>query len=192
MLHCWRLSLWTQPKPLIVKSGRSCWQYCMEWVLETPSYPGWICSILPQEPKLESMEGLLSHLSPPHTQRRTSALPLLFAVAIEPLAAASRMSQKVQGFQNSSLCEKVLFYADNMLLFLRDWPRSLPTVMSIISHFGTLLGWIINWDKSLIMPLTSNQENDILAPTCLQSVTSFTYLGIVINARNLKYWPAIS
>lgn len=58
---------------------------------------------------------------------------LLFAIAIEPLAALVRVSTLVRGFQYGALHKKIMLYADDMLLFPM---HSLPRVMSIITQFG--------------------------------------------------------
>lgn len=45
-------------------------------------------------------------------------VPLLFALAIETLAAQVRGCPQIKEFQFGEMHEKIMLYADNMLLFL--------------------------------------------------------------------------
>lgn len=65
--------------------------------------------------------------------------PLLFALAMEPLAIALRASQEVQGFKRRMGEEKVAMYADDILLFLGDTQSSLEAAMKLVQDFS--LGW---------------------------------------------------
>lgn len=71
--------------------------------------------------------------------------PLLFALAMEPLAIALRASPKVQGFKKLMGEEKVAMYAGDVLLFLGDTQSSLGAAMSIMRDFGQFSGLVINW-----------------------------------------------
>lgn len=102
--------------------------------------------------------------------------PLLFALALEPLAARIRSEANIVGFQRSTWIDVVSLYADNTLLYLGDTQGSLRAVMSLIGDFGSLSGFSINWNKSVLMPL-----DNLPAPllTCAQSaqiVSQFHYL----------------
>lgn len=52
--------------------------------------------------------------------------PLLFAVAMEPLALALRQRADIKGIQRAGLEHKVSLYADDMLLYLSQPLSSLP------------------------------------------------------------------
>lgn len=78
---------------------------------------------------------------------------LLFAIAIEPLAALVRARTQVRGFQHGAMNEKIMLYADDMMLFLGDSNHSLTGVMSILSEFAHYSGLTINWSKSPLMML---------------------------------------
>lgn len=79
--------------------------------------------------------------------------PLLFLVAIEPLTALLRQMAGVRGFCWGRPEEKVALYADTMLLFLADTLGSLSTAMSVLEKFSTLSGLMMNWSKSVLLPL---------------------------------------
>lgn len=57
--------------------------------------------------------------------------PLLFALAIEPLAALIRSSSLITGLVIGDLEEKVSLYADNMLIYLAEPQSSLSALLSI-------------------------------------------------------------
>lgn len=49
--------------------------------------------------------------------------------------------------------EKVALYTDNILLFLSDTNSSLSHVMSLMNELGIYSGLIVNWKKSMLLPL---------------------------------------
>lgn len=113
--------------------------------------------------------------------------PLLFALAMEPLAEAVRTSTGVKGFKRSNGEEKIALYADDVLLFLGDMGSSLEKVIQLVERFGSLSGLIVNWGKSTLLPIDST----INAPTGYMSrlrVTEKTkYLGIVVSSDPYQY-----
>lgn len=62
--------------------------------------------------------------------------PLLFALAVEPLATRLRLEPKVKGFKLSSSHETVSMNADDTLLYRSDPQDSLHTALSVIKEFG--------------------------------------------------------
>lgn len=62
--------------------------------------------------------------------------PLLFALAIEPLAALIRYTEGIRGFLRGTLEDKVALYTDDMLLFLEDTSSSLLVASEVIKQFG--------------------------------------------------------
>lgn len=78
--------------------------------------------------------GERTHIGPFPTIWRNKALsPLLFALALEPLAVAICNSPEIVGIQRSTDEDKIALYADDTLLFLGDTSSSLSAVMSLIS-----------------------------------------------------------
>lgn len=113
--------------------------------------------------------------------------PLLFALAVEPLACRIRLSPDIVGFRVGDLEERVSLYADDILIYLGDVLASLAPVMNIIQDFGTWSGLSINWDKSVILPVDPLSDPSLLSSTQLQVVADFMYLGIRVSARPLDY-----
>lgn len=86
--------------------------------------------------------------------------PLLFALAIEPLAAKLREGDRVRGLQIGDLEERVSLYADDMLLYLSDPDSSLSFLL--IQEFGDFSGFRINWAKSTLFLL--DPKPDLVIP----------------------------
>lgn len=80
---------------------------------------------------------------------------LLFALAIEPLASAIRVSPQIVGLKHGLGKDKVSMYADDTLINLGDMDISLCQVMSLITRFGSLSGFYINWSKFVLLPLNA-------------------------------------
>lgn len=115
--------------------------------------------------------------------------PLLFAIAIEPLAAVVRASQQITGFKYGDLHEKIMLYADDMMLFLGDTTTSLAEVTRIITGFGYFSGLTINWSKSALMLLDEGGEVNLPDSCSVPVTSSFKYLGIQISPKITEYCP---
>lgn len=66
--------------------------------------------------------------------------PLLFAIAIEPLAVALR-SSRMFGISRGGCEHKLSLYADDLLLFVSDPGSSIPVVLSVLKEFGQISGY---------------------------------------------------
>lgn len=66
--------------------------------------------------------------------------PLLFALAIEPLACVLWSSPANTGFKCGEVEERVSLYADYLLLYLGDVGSSLGPVMALSSGIGPVCG----------------------------------------------------
>uniref|UniRef100_A0A669EZJ7 Reverse transcriptase domain-containing protein n=1 Tax=Oreochromis niloticus TaxID=8128 RepID=A0A669EZJ7_ORENI len=108
--------------------------------------------------------------------------PLLFAIAIEPLAVAIRTSASISGIKFGTSEHKLSLYADDLLLYIMDPLKSIPSLMKCLKEYSAASGYKINYTKSEIMPLNI-QESRIRALTDpLQWCNNgFTYLGIQIG-----------
>ena len=64
--------------------------------------------------------------------------PSLFAIFIEPLAAAIRQNSKIKGIHTNNSQHKVSLYADDLLLYLQTPPTSLKETFNIIKDFSKI------------------------------------------------------
>lgn len=67
--------------------------------------------------------------------------PLLFALAIEPLAISLRDSKEFSGIHRGGKEHKVSLFADDLLIYISDPSKSVPAVISILEKFGQLSGY---------------------------------------------------
>lgn len=80
--------------------------------------------------------------------------PLLFNIALEPLAITIRGHPHIKGIGSGSTETRVTLYADDVLLCLANPVVSIPILLQYINAFGNISGYTINWGKSEFMPFT--------------------------------------
>lgn len=107
--------------------------------------------------------------------------PLLFALAIEPLAESVRTDPNIHGLNIIDTTEKISLFADDVLLYITQPQLSLPTLLDKINYFGLFSGYRINWTKSELMPAGLKDLSVIQHLPFKISPQTFTYLGIQIT-----------
>ncbi|KAF7653218.1 hypothetical protein LDENG_00086010, partial [Lucifuga dentata] len=111
---------------------------------------------------------------------------LLFAIAMEPLAAAIRQDISVRGVTLNNCQHKISLYADDVLLYLDSPTQDIPKLIQLINEYGSFSGYKINFSKSEAMPLNNLQAlNPAVAHPFRWSPAGFTCLDIKISS-NLK------
>lgn len=96
--------------------------------------------------------------------------PLLFALAMEPLAIRIRSSPLNRGLPIGTLEEHIFLCTDDTLVYLADIQDSLKDILSEINAFGDFL-----------FPLDQAAVPLIHPDSRLQVAPSFRYLGIVVH-----------
>lgn len=86
--------------------------------------------------------------------------PLLFALAIEPLAIALRSAPGIRGYKRGEIEEKLILYTDDLLLLLGDTQNSLRKSMEEMKNFGQFCGLIINYGKYTLLPVYALVNSD--------------------------------
>ena len=133
---------------------------------------------------------LTNHDRSPHSHcttapGRAAGLPLSYAsaLALEPLAIANRSNPQISGIRCGTSECTIGLYADDVILTLSDVKTSLTPLLNLIDGFGQFSGFTINWEKSVIMPLS--KTSFFLNLPFRVTHDRFSYLGINIP-RNPK------
>lgn len=109
------------------------------------------------------------------------AIPLLFALAIEPLAIEIRANQRITVFCYSNMQEKAMLYMDVTLLMLGDTDLSLREAMSTITKLGGFSSSHMNWSKSALLLL----DRDDTVCDFLMSYTHYHLLKILTDSGHI-------
>uniref|UniRef100_A0A3Q3KVC8 Reverse transcriptase domain-containing protein n=1 Tax=Labrus bergylta TaxID=56723 RepID=A0A3Q3KVC8_9LABR len=108
--------------------------------------------------------------------------PLLFALAIEPLAIAVRSNLSITGFKFGHNEHKLSLYADDLLLYITEPYTSLPPLLQCLKKYSAASGYKLNYTKSEILPLNIQDRNIRSLTNPLKwSTNGFKYLGINIG-----------
>uniref|UniRef100_A0A8C7WYP2 Reverse transcriptase domain-containing protein n=1 Tax=Oryzias sinensis TaxID=183150 RepID=A0A8C7WYP2_9TELE len=143
-----------------------------------------------------------NNISKPFTLQRSTRQgcplsPLLFVLAIEPLAMAIRSHNKITGVKICETEHRIALYADDIILFLTNLKDSIPQLINLIESFGIISGYKINNAKSALMLLDKNERtNPTLDSPFAMANEGFTYLGIKIcpdltHLISLNYDPLV-
>lgn len=87
---------------------------------------------------------------------------MLFALAIEPLAENIRVHPSIHGYNTKHTNNKILLYADDVLLYITNSQVSIPNILNFIEQFGSFSGYRINWKKSEMMPIKAQDLSHLL------------------------------
>lgn len=110
--------------------------------------------------------------------------PLLFDLAIEPLAVALRSAEELMGVVRGGQTHKLSLYADDLVLYLSDPCTSIPKALEIISSFGEISGYRINLTKSLLFPINDQaRQMSFEAYQLKEACDTFTYLGVSVTSK---------
>lgn len=112
-----------------------------------------------------------------------SIIPLLFNLALDPLARLILQSPEIQGVKIEKIQVKMSMLADDILLYTTDPDNTLPRIKDILDAYGKLSGFKINQNKSELLPLkTEKQNKDENHPTLLPTNNNHVkYIGIQIG-----------
>lgn len=106
--------------------------------------------------------------------------PLLFAIAIEPLAISIRQHPALKPIRLGNVDHHLSLYADDVAIFMSHPVQSVPILLELIKSFGEISGYTINWQKSEFMPLNEDLDANFLHNLPFKITDKFKYLGVVL------------
>ena len=112
--------------------------------------------------------------------------PCLFSIIIEPLAASVRQSQLISPVEIHEQEHHLSLYADDILLFISRPETSIPALLTLISSFGKLSGFSVNWDKSELMPVSKEVNMTYLLSLPLKRLMSIFHILVLLLRKNLR------
>lgn len=115
------------------------------------------------------------------TRQGCTLSPLLFALAIEPLAERVWSHPEIHGYNTKYTVNKISLYADDILLFISQPQTTIALILSLINLFGSFAGYRVNWDKSEIMPICIMDHEWLHQFPFRVTKERFKYLGVVIT-----------
>lgn len=118
--------------------------------------------------------------------------PLLFALVMEPLAEAIRVTPAIQGLLIGDVHHKISLYADDVLIFISSPETSITALINIIELFSEFSGYKINLTKSEAMTLGSLHSVPNTSPPFpfKWSPSGFMYLGIFVTPKFQQMYKA--
>lgn len=127
-------------------------------------------------------------LSPPFklsrgTRQGCPLSPLIFALAIEPLAQSIRLDPQIHGYATKETINKISLYADDILLYITHPQITIPALLDKINLFGSFSGYRINWTKSVLMPVHLDDLSLLDNFPFKISSEKITYLGIEVSKK---------
>ncbi len=105
--------------------------------------------------------------------------PLLFALSLEPLAQAIRQDHIISPITIDNFKHHISLFADDILLYLSNISTSISQCLKIFNDFSKVSGYKINWEKSVLMPLSVLCDTASVS-SLIPVSNAFTYVGIQI------------
>ena len=118
-----------------------------------------------------------------------SILTLLFNIVLEVLASAIRQQKEIKGIKISKEEVKLLFFADDMILYMENPKDSSKKLLKLIHEFSKVSGYKINVQESVAFLYTNSEaaERDIKESIpCTIASKNIKYLGMKPNLKEIK------
>ena len=86
--------------------------------------------------------------------------PLLFKIVLEVLATAIREEKEIKGIQIRKEVVKLLLFADDMILYIKNPKVSIRKLLELISGFNKVAGYKTNTQKSFTFLDTNDEKSE--------------------------------
>lgn len=74
--------------------------------------------------------------------------PLLFVLALEPLAEAVRRAEGIHGIEVAGMMHNIPLNADDIVLFITEPEDAMRNLLKLIKEFSFFSSYRINWNKT--------------------------------------------
>ena len=107
-------------------------------------------------------------------------------------------NSSIKGVEGGGREHKLMLYADDILLLIKDPVHSLPPLMDTIQTYSELSGYKINWSKSEAMPISTSCHSNAVSQFGFRWVPiGMKYLGIKLISDldkivTLNYEPLLT
>ncbi len=116
------------------------------------------------------------------TQQGCPLSPLLFVLALEPLAETIRTHVEIHGYNTEYKSNKISLYMDNILLYKTRPKSSIPALLET-TELSSFSGNKINWSKSELMPVRCKDRDTLTQIPFKLALEKFTYLGVQVTNK---------
>ncbi|KAM9311579.1 rap guanine nucleotide exchange factor 6-like [Gastrophryne carolinensis] len=160
-----------------------------------PSFLNWISSLYASPGAFVGYSGYSSErfILGRGTRQGCPLSPLLFALAIEPLARIIQANSSIAGIEVGGYEHKISLFADDILMVIKDPIISLPCLFKDLDSFSRISGLQINSAKSqaLNVSLPDNVLHTVKASFDFHWQAKFIkYLGIQLTSEYASLYGA--
>lgn len=121
---------------------------------------------------------------------KTRLPPELFTLSLEPLAQAIRCLPTFSSISNKGTHQNIFLYAHNVLLYIENPVQCVPRILSFFKQYGKLSGFKINWQKSVLLPLSHKMCNAPISAS-IPVTKNVLYLEINISSSIQTITPPV-
>lgn len=107
--------------------------------------------------------------------------PLLFALAMEPLAERIRQDQQITGITMGEEQYKLNLFADDLLMYLNNFDESIQPLLTIFNEYSMVSGYKINLGKTEVMAVGKSKNTVNTLRQAFKWTSKIKYLGCNIN-----------